>query len=192
MVLFLCHFVCMLCFSCTLMSGAYRCLVLGAIYRARYSSTRCFASNLKQRPQTYFPPQNPLLVLGFSLQRLTYYIFSPLFSLNSFTVFVLLAVWASPLSVVFSEERLNSRTLKREILDVSVDSTTCSKHTPGPEACLIKYLYWASRCNINITLMWSPECRLFTELYKIVCVFARLVASSIATFFFFQNININL
>lgn len=126
-------------------------------------------SNLKQQPQTYFPPQNPLLVLGFSLQRLTYYIFSPFFSLNSFTVFVLLAVWVSPLSVVFSEERLNSKTLKREILDVSVDSTTCSKHTPGPEACLIKYLYWASRCNINITLMWSPECRLFTELYKIVC-----------------------
>lgn len=100
-------------------------------------------------------------------------------------MFVLLAVWASLLSAVFSEEGLHSKTLKSEILDVSVDSTACSKHTPGPEACLIKYLCWASWCNINITLMWPPECRLFTELYEIVCVFARHVANSIATSFFF-------
>lgn len=38
--------------------------------------------------------------------------------------------------------------------------------------------------------MWPPECRLFTELYEIVCVFARLVANSIATIFFFKTLTL--
>lgn len=130
-------------------------------------------------------PQNPLLVCSFALERLSNYIFSFFYYLNSFTMFVSLAVWASLLSAVFSEEGLHSKMLKREIFDVTVDSTACSKHTAGPEACLIKYLYWASWCNINITLMWPPECRLLTELYEMVCAFARVGANSAANPIFF-------